>query len=214
MKYEDFGFINMMHSRKLNRLFEHGSVKRAYYADINFDILGEIIEKITNWPLSKAYRHYIFDPLGLKNTYLPESESDFVPNIYCEDKAILRPKFIMSSRGSGGCVTTAYEMMIFLKAFFGGGLFDISILDELSSYNRLQTSMWPICYGSGYMRIPLNGLTTLFMGKGELKGHSGSTGSFAFYYPTKDLFIVGDLNQMKTPSLPVRLSMRIAMMAK
>mgnify|MGYP000977347708 CR=1 FL=1 len=50
MKYEDFGFINMMHSRKLNRLFEHGSVKRAYYADINFDILGEIIEKITNWP--------------------------------------------------------------------------------------------------------------------------------------------------------------------
>lgn len=120
----------------------------------------------------------------------------------------------MSSRGSGGCVTTAYEMMIFLKAFFGGGLFDISILDELSSYNRLQTSMWPICYGSGYMRIPLNGLTTLFMGKGELKGHSGSTGSFAFYYPTKDLFIVGDLNQMKTPSLPVRLSMRIAMMAK
>lgn len=200
-------------TKKLDPHFEPGT-KRAYYADINFDILGEILEKITNYPLSKVYRNYIFEPLGLKNTYLPENESDFISNIYYEDKAIFRPKFVMSSRGSGGCVTTAYEMMIFLKAFFGGELFDISILDELSSYNKLQISMWPICYGSGYMRIPLSGLTTLFMGKDELKGHSGSTGSFAFYYPIKDLFIVGNLNQMKKPSLPVRLSMRIAMTVK
>jgi D-alanyl-D-alanine carboxypeptidase len=70
--------------------------------------------------------------------------------------------------------------------------------------------MWPICYGCGYMRIPLNGFNTLFMGKGELMGHSGSTGSFAFYYPDKDLFIIGDLNQMTNAALPIRLSMRIA----
>ncbi|MPN45601.1 hypothetical protein SDC9_193168 [bioreactor metagenome] len=100
--------------------------------------------------------------------------------------------------------------MTFLKAFFGGGLFNISIFDELSSCNKLQASMSPICYGGGYMRIPLNGLTTLFMGKGELKGHSGSTGSFAFYYPIKDLFIIGNLNQMANAALPIKLSMRIA----
>ncbi len=104
--------------------------------------------------------------------------------------------------------------MIFLKAFFGGGLFNISIFDELPFYNKPQASMGPIYYGSGYMRIPLSGLTTLFMGKGELKGHSGSTGSFAFYYPLKDLFIIGDLNQMMNAALPIRLSMQIAMMVK
>jgi hypothetical protein len=52
------------------------------------------------------------------------------------------------------------------------------------------------------------------MGKGELKGHSGSTGSFAFYYPVKDLFFVGDLNQMANAALPVRLSTRLAMSTK
>jgi CubicO group peptidase (beta-lactamase class C family) len=150
----------------------------------------------------------------LKNTYLPESENDFVPNIYYKDKAIHRPNFVISSRASGGCVTSAREMMIFLKAFFSGGLFKISFFDKLSSFNKLQASMGPICYGSGYMRIPLNGFTTLFMGKDELKGHSGSTGSFAFYYPIKDLFIIGDLNQMANEALPVRLSMRIATMVK
>jgi len=200
--------------KKLNPHFEPGTAKRAYYADINFDMLGEIIEKITCMSLGNAYSNYIFEPLGLKNTYLPEGENDFVPVIYNGDEAIYRPKFVISSRGSGGCISTAREMMIFLKAFYGGRLFDISIFNELSSYNKLQAAMWPICYGSGYMRIPLGGLTSLFTAKGELKGHSGSTGSFAFYYPDKDLFITGDLNQMKNAALPIKLSMRIAMMMK
>jgi len=64
------------------------------------------------------------------------------------------------------------------------------------------------------MQIPLNGLSTLLMGKGELIGYSGSTGSFAFYYPLKELFFVGDINQMAKPSLPIRLSMQLAMVTK
>lgn len=52
------------------------------------------------------------------------------------------------------------------------------------------------------------------MGKGELIGHTGSTGSFAFYYPLKDLFIVGDVNQMANPALPIRLIIKLAMMIK
>lgn len=60
------------------------------------------------------------------------------------------------------------------------------------------------------MRIPLDGIASLFRGNGELIGHSGSTGSFAFYCPIKDLFIVGDLNQMANAALPIKLSMRIA----
>lgn len=200
--------------KKLDPHFEPGAKKRAYYSDINFDMLGEIIEKITDMSLNNAYSHYIFEPLGLKNTYLQENENDYVPVIYCGDKAIYRPKFVMSSRGSGGCITTAREMMKFLKAFFRGDLFNKSVFDELPMYNKLQAAMWPICYGSGYMRIPLGGLTTFFTAKGELKGHSGSTGSFAFYYPDKDLFITGDFNQMNNAALPIKFSIKIAMMVK
>ncbi|WP_202623864.1 serine hydrolase domain-containing protein [Sporotomaculum syntrophicum] len=198
-------------AKKLNPHFAPHTMKRAHYADINFDMLGEILEKVMGLPLSEVYKKFIFEPVGLKNTYLPESENNFVPKIYYKDKAIHRPKFVMSSRASSGCVTTARELMIFIKAFFGGELFDKLIFDRLSSYNKLQASMWPICYGGGYMRIPLNGVATFFRGKGEIKGHSGSTGSFAFYYPVKDLFFVGDLNQMANAALPIKLSMRIAM---
>lgn len=201
-------------TKKLKPHFAPGTIKRAYYADVNFDMLGKVIETITNSTLENAYKQLIFTPLEFKNTYLLENEHDFVPNLFYKDTALSRPKFIKSSRASGGGISTTRELMIFIKAFFGGKLFNTSISHELKIYNKLQNSMFPIQYSSGYMRIPLNGLATLFMGKGELLGHSGSTGSFAFYYPLKDLFFVGDLNQMANPALPIRLVMRLAMSLK
>ncbi len=188
--------------------------RRAYYADINFDMLGEIVETVTALPLAEVFRQFIGEPLGLKSTYLPVCEHDSVPDIYYNDTAIRRPKYVRSSRASGGCITTARDLMGFIKGFFGGRLFDRTVFDTLSASNKLQASMGPVYYGSGYMRIPLEGLATLFLGRGELIGHSGSTGSFAFYYPLKELFFVGDLNQMGNAALPIRLSLRLAMLAR
>ena len=201
-------------TKQLKPHFPPNTMKRAHYADINFDILGEIIKNITKSSLPDAFKSFIFTPLGLKMTYLPESENDFVPNIYYKDTAISRPNFIKSCPASGGGITTARELMIFIKAFFGGKLFRKEDFHQLEKYNKLQTSMFPIQYGGGYMRIPLNGLPTLFMANGNLIGHSGSTGSFAFYFPEKDLFLVGDVNQLANPELPIRLAMRIAISIK
>ena len=102
--------------------------------------------------------------------------------------------------------------MIFIQAFFHGELFDKKILDP-KRYRKLQLSMFPIYYGNGYMRIKMGGLSTSFLGQGDLIGHSGSTGSYAFYYPDKELFFVGGCNQMKYPALPVRFVMQLAMSA-
>jgi CubicO group peptidase (beta-lactamase class C family) len=188
--------------------------EKAYYADINFDILGKIIEKVSCLTLSEAYKNYIFEPLGLSNTYLPENENDVIPHVYYKNQAIHRPKTVISSGASGGCITNTHELMIFTKAFFEGKLFNKDIFNSLSSYHKLQASMGPVYYGGGYMQIPLDGVINLFMGKGELIGHSGSTGSFAFYYPIKDLFFVGDINQMADAALPIRLLMKLAMATK
>lgn len=214
---EDFyiTFSNMLEMvKKLRPHFEPRRKGKAHYADINFDILGEIIKKISGLTLAEVYKNYIFKPLGLVNTYLPESENDKIPQVYYKNQLIHRPKTVLSSAASGGCISTAYELMIFIKAFFGGKLFSKSMFNGLSIYNKLQASMGPVYYGGGYMQIPLDGMINLFMGKGELIGHSGSTGSFAFYYPIKDLFFVGNINQMANPALPIRLSMQLAMAIK
>ncbi len=186
---------------------------KAFYSDLNFQLLGEVIEKITELPLEEVFRKYIFEPLSMQHTYLPAGD-DFVPNLYYKVQSLKRPQLLKSLRGGGNTITTAKELMIFLKAFFKGSLFPQSLFGKLSNYRKLQIQMGPIYYGGGYMQIPLNSLMTLFMGRGELIGHSGSTGSLAFYYPEKDMFFVGDVNQLLKPGLPISLVMRLAMSFK
>lgn len=202
------GTIRM--TKQLKPHFPPNSCKKAWYADINFDLLGEIIEKVTDLPIDQVYKRFIFEPLGLKNTYLPVSENDKIPNIYYKDKSFYRPKSVICSKASGGCVSTATDLMIFLKAFFGGRLFKEKLIEPCSTYKKLQSYMGPVSYGCGHMQIPLGRIGMLFQGKGELYGHTGSTGSFAYYYPLKDLFLVGDMNQMANPALPVRLVIQLA----
>ena len=64
------------------------------------------------------------------------------------------------------------------------------------------------------MRIPLGVSRTLFLGKGELLGHTGATGSFAFYYPERDLYFVGDFNQAEKPGLPMMTAVNLAIKLK
>jgi D-alanyl-D-alanine carboxypeptidase len=200
-------------TKQMKAHFSPNTGNKAHYADINFDILGEVIETVTNSPLEEVFESLIYKPLGLVKTYLPNGEHDIIPSIYYKDTVLSRPKFVKSCRASGGAISTAREMMIFIKAFFGGKLFNKNIFHQLEKYKKLQVTMYPIQYGGGYMRIPLHGLGTLFMGKGDLVGHAGSTGSFAFYYPRKDLFFVGDVNQSAKP-LSVRLPMQLALAVK
>jgi D-alanyl-D-alanine carboxypeptidase len=198
-------------TKKLSPKFAPHTGNKAFYADINFDLLGEILENVTDLPLADIYKQFIFIPLGMDNTYLPINEDDFVPSVYNGLEKLERPKFIASCRASGGCVSTARDMMTFSKAFWGGKLFDKAVFAQLSDYRSLQFDMSPISYGGGYMRISLDGLNTFFLAKGELIGHSGSTGSFMFYYPEKDFHFIGDLAQFENPGAPVRFAMMLAM---
>lgn len=210
---EDFSYTFEETLDKVKQLkphFEPRKPGKAFYSDINFDILGQIITKASGLTLSKAYQQMIINPLGLTKTYLPENETESIPLVYYQEQLLSRPQFLVSSGASGGVISTTNELMIFTKAFFTGQLFNKQHFTQLSNYHPLQLDMTPISYGGGYMRLSLEGLTTLFRGKGELIGHSGTTGSFAFYHPQRELFFVGDLNQMANPSRSVRLAMALA----
>ena len=147
----------------------------------------------------------------MNNTYLPVSEDDFIPHLYNGAEKVEYPLFIASLRASGGCVSTARDLMSFSKAFWGGKLVSTAILEQLADYKKLGLGMSPIQYGGGYMRIPLGGLGTSFLTSGALLGHSGTTGSFMFYYPQQDLHFVGDLSQFADPGAPIRFVMQLAM---
>lgn len=214
VKQEDFSFNfkeEVSWIREMKPRFAPGTKDKAYYSDINFDLLGRIIEKANRSTLQEAYEKYIFTPLNLKNTYLANKTSDFVPHTYYKEERIERSEFIRSCYASGGGITTARELMIFLKAFWEGKLFGKEVFKQLQGHKHLQMSFYPIHYSGGYMNIEVG---YPFGKKDTLVGHSGSTGAFAFYCPEKDLFFVGDIPQIDSPSTCIRFVMRAVMAVK
>lgn len=207
---EDFSYTfydTLQWTKSTSAIFPPSTKKRAYYSNINFVLLGKIIESITGLSYAEACKKYIFDELSLKHTFIATEGMDNLPYSFYKDKILIRNKVISSAYASGGGITTARELMIFLKAFWLGKLFDEGIFEQLSKDRRLQISFYPIHYAGGYMKMKA-GLP--FKKKDILVGHSGSTGSFAFYDKSKDIFLVGDIPQMCDPSIAVRFVMNAA----
>ncbi|MGF1637914.1 MAG: serine hydrolase domain-containing protein [Cyclobacteriaceae bacterium] len=187
-------------SKEMSSVFPPGKKGHAFYSDTNYQILGQIIEKVSGSSMAEAYQKYIFDPLDLRQTYLYQDIEDGRPaDLYYKNKVIRIPKIMSSFTSDGGIVSTARENMTFLKAFFQGQLFSLHHFDEMYRWNRI---FYPFKYGMGVARFK-------FFGTYELLGHPGASGSFAFYCPKKDAFITGTINQIHKPGLPYRSILKI-----
>ncbi len=194
----------MERTKSLEPHFLHGEPGKAFYSDINFDILGIIAERITGMLLEDIYRETIFGPLGLENTELATVDSEFSP-IYYNREVLEVPLALSSFRASGGIISNLDDLMVFLRAFIEGQLFSPSHLDE-GEWNEIQFEFHE--YRNGMMRFNLTGVWAL-LGAYEFIGHSGSNSSFAFYCPDEELYIVGTLNQVTDPSVQYRLMTRL-----
>lgn len=193
----------------------HNSTK-AHYSDTNFQLLGAIIETITGRSIAENFQQYIFTPLGLQHTYvfnIDQAHANEHPAaFYMNDRPLHMPLFMSSSGPDGGVVSTVADSMTFLRAFFEDALFNHVLFERMTK--RWNTVFFPIQYGYGMMRFKLPRIFSPFQPALELIGHSGSTGSFAFYNPAKELYMVGTVNQLAASNRPFQLMMQIANAAK
>ena len=79
---------------------------------------------------------------------------------------------------------------------------------------RWNPLFFPLQYGTGLMRFKLPRAMTLFRATPELIGHSGSSGSFAFYAPQDQVYIAGTFNQFDKPSRPFNFMLKVAAAVK
>jgi CubicO group peptidase (beta-lactamase class C family) len=215
---EDFG-LNMEQvaemARQMSPHFPPGAASetKARYCDTNFRLLGAIIEAVTGQPVPQVFEQMIFAPLGLASTWLYDAAllhtRPAPATIYLKGDAVHLPQFLSSNQTDGGIVATTRDTLVFLRAFFEGQLFDKSLFSRMTQrWNRI---FFPMQYGYGMMRIKMPRIFSPFQPLPEFIGHSGSTGSFAYYCPDKALYLAGTVNQIAAPGRAVRLMMRLAM---
>jgi D-alanyl-D-alanine carboxypeptidase len=184
----------------------------ASYSDTNFQLLGKVIEAITGKPLHIVYEDFFFRPLGLKHTWLTgHSEPQLAPStapadIFYKDMNITKTRSNGAYWADGGIVSTAEEMIIFLKALNEGRIVSGDTLKLMHNWHKLQ---FPLQYGYGTMYFKLPRFITMVMKVPPLWGHSGSTGSFLYYSEDLNLYMAGSINQVESKSKPFRLMLKV-----
>ena len=194
-------------SKSLNPLFIPDQEGKAHYSDTNFQLLGRIIENITQKSLSNNFEEWIIKPLNLKKTYLYREPTDKTPKVlFFKNKALNIPKAMASFGADGGVVSTSKEMLQFIEAFFSGKFFSVAYIKELQDWNRI---FYPLHSGIGIQRFKLPWIFSPFGEIPELIGHSGLSGALAFYNPKNEIFIAGTINQVASPGISFRLMLKL-----
>ena len=184
----------------------------ASYSDTNFQLLGKIIEATTGKPLHIVYEDFIFRPLGLKNTWLiGRSEPQIAPSaapadVFCKGVNITKTRSNGAYWADGGIVSTAEEMIIFLKALNEGRIIRGDTLKLMHHWHKLQ---FPLQYGYGTMYFKLPRFINRVTKVPPLWGHSGSTGSFLYYSEDLNFYMGGSIDQVEPKSKPFSLMLRV-----
>jgi CubicO group peptidase (beta-lactamase class C family) len=193
---------------KMDSLFKPGQKGKIHYSDTNFQLLVKVIENICGEPVLKVLEEFHFGPLGLTETYIYGDIKDRTPAVfYHQDKKLFIPKAMVSFGADGGLVGTAPENMTFLKAFFHGHLFPQEYLGEMQNWVHVSKGFY---YGWGLSLYRKPWYTLPFGKTPDLIGHTGMTGSFAFYIAEKKLFLTGTVNQLAETAFPYKLAMEVA----
>jgi len=177
------------------------------YSDPGYNLLGLIIEAVTEKSLHQVAREKLLKPLGLDHTWRPSHEKPYpslpergVMERYLDDyECALLPAVITNDWAGGGLVSTTEDLKHFMRSFIDGEIFsNPATLDRMFSW----VPSGPFHqYGFGVSRVLLDRAENpSYKGLGELRGHTGSSENFLYYHPQQDMILTGTLNQIECTS--------------
>jgi D-alanyl-D-alanine carboxypeptidase len=185
---------------------------KTSYSDTNFQLLGMVIEAVTGKPLHTVFEDFLFRPLGLEHTWMvghPWSgfaRSARPADVFHGATDITASRANTAYWAEGGIVSTAADMIAFLKALEQGRIVRRDTLERMHQWRRWE---FPLRYGYGTMQFELPQPLRALAKFPPLWGHSGSTGSFLYYAPELDLYLAGTIDQTEAKRTPFLLMQRV-----
>ena len=167
------------------------------YSDINFILLGEIVERITMQPLSLYAQESVFGPLGMTDTGFRPADEKLVriaPTTRMEDGSVLRgvvhdptARAMGGEAGHAGLFTTAHDLARYTRMILNHGELDGSRILRPETVKLMQTVQSPEFItarrGLGFdIDSPYAGPRGKIFPRGSF-GHSGWTGTSLWIDP-------------------------------
>jgi len=164
-----------------------------HYSDVNFVLVGMVIEAATGQPLHDVYRERLFAPLGMEHTYLefretarPSVSGRGPAHVFFGEVDYTSFRSLSADWAGGGLVTTTEDMARFMRAYADNEIF-AQPDSRKAMFDWLPWQGEAMDYGLGVTRI--NGkMFTVW-------GHLGVGQAFMLYWPDGDVVLCGTLNQ-------------------
>ncbi len=114
------------------------------YSYTNYVLLAGIVEKISQQPFRQFLMKEIFQPLGLKNTFLPKYHETFehpnrVVGFQNDKKTLFDDNFLNKIYGSNGIYASAEDLMLWNLAWHNQALVTEAVLQEAFRPVKLQS---------------------------------------------------------------------------
>jgi len=172
------------------------------YSDTGTNVVGEILERMTNATLGAAMRELIdYDGLGMDDTYLESVEPSppsarTVAGQYEGDFDIWKYDASVDLWGGGGLVSTCHDLVRFFRALCRGEVFH--------SGSTLSTMLTPSILADGSIPATARGIPGMFIFRTvhrnvEVWGHGGYWGTFVATAPALDVTIASQHGQAWMP---------------
>lgn len=171
-----------------------------HYSNINYFLLGMIIEKVTGSTLEKQIELRITEPLDMKKTFLadrPSFEGETVHGYYSENGKLVDATGTAYAKAvnyelawsAGGMVSTVEDLKVWAKALATGELLSESMHAEQVGKKTEMSGDPPVKsrYGMGMAQID------------EWVGSNGAVAGYQcnmFYYPEKDTTVITFFNKL------------------
>jgi D-alanyl-D-alanine carboxypeptidase len=182
-----------------------------HYSDTGYHLLGLIIEKITGLAFHEVLRKNIFEPLQMNHSHFsrtePVEKSPYqIAKLYIRDTEITNFQSLSLLFAGGGVVSTTSDLLKFMKALVNNELLQKETIEKMK--NDWGKFFLGIDYGYGLMNIKT--VPILMPAKYNSWGNAGSTGSFMFYHPETDTYLIGTLNHFGYGQKGIRLMLQMA----
>jgi uncharacterized protein YbbC (DUF1343 family)/CubicO group peptidase (beta-lactamase class C family) len=178
---------------------------RFVYSDINFELLGEIIHRVSGQPENEYLRQILFEPLGMKDTsYLPAAslKARIAPTELQKDGTLLRgvvhdptSRYMGGVAGHAGVFSTADDLGRFCQMILDGGKTPSGVgLFSPATIHKFTLSATPVDQpvqrGLGWdIQSPYSGVRGELFPVGSF-GHTGFTGTSIWIDPASSTYVV------------------------
>lgn len=177
----------------------HQPGSRFHYADINFILLGELVQRVSGTTLDRFCRDQLYGPLGTHETmFLPPAElaATIAPTGRTSCGIVQDPnaRRLDGVAGHAGLFSSAADLARFARLILGGGAIDGTRILSEQAVSRMTTPYYcsegTVIRGLGWdMDSPFSSPKGSLFSKGSF-GHTGYSGSSIWIDPSQDLFVI------------------------